>query len=132
MICVCLSKKFKQNPKSKIMKKLFTLSMSLALTCSFAQKMFIVKSDEKFGIINESGIEIVPPKYTSIEEFDKMHVNWAKIEVNSLYGFVDKSGKIVVEPKYQTVESFDAYNSGWALVVKDGKYGFMNEAGLKK
>ena len=98
------------------MKKLFTLSMSLALTCSFAQKMFIVKSDEKFGIINESGIEIVPPKYNSIEEFDKMHPNWAKVELNNLFGFVDKNGKIVVEPKYQTVENYDNYNAGWALL----------------
>lgn len=80
------------------MKKLFTFSMLTVFTFSFGQKLFIVKSDEKFGIINESGVEVIPPKYNAIDEFDKMHPNWAKVELENLYGFVDKSGKIVVEP----------------------------------
>ena len=73
------------------MKKLFTFSMLTVFTFSFGQKLFIVKSDEKFGIINESGVEVIPPKYTSIDDFDKMQPNWAKVELENLYGFVDKT-----------------------------------------
>ncbi len=57
------------------MKKSLTLGMLLVLTFSFGQKLFIVKADDKFGLINDSGLEVISPKYNSIQEFDRDHVN---------------------------------------------------------
>ena len=74
--------------------KLFYTSVALLLcTISFGQKLFIVSSDDKFGVINENGVEIIPAKYTSVDDFDKLHPNWSKVGLNSLYGFIDKTGK---------------------------------------
>jgi hypothetical protein len=111
------------------MKKIFSISMLFLATYSFSQKLFIVKSDERFGLINESGIEVIPPKYNSIEDYDKAHPNWAKVELENLFGFVDRNGKIVVEPKYELIKEYNEYNQGWALVKKDGRFGFINNDG---
>jgi hypothetical protein len=67
-----------------------------------AQKLFIVSSDNKFGVINESGVEIIQAKYASIEEFDKHHLGWAKVCLDGLYGYMDKTGKIIIEPQYRS------------------------------
>lgn len=103
------------------MKKIILLAFFATSTIGNCQKIFIVKSDEKFGLVNESGILLVPPKYNSIEEFDQSHVNWAKVELDNQFGFIDKTGKIVVDSKYEFIDSYNLHINGWAMVKKKWK-----------
>jgi len=88
------------------MKAIYTYAALALCTVSFGQKLFIVSSDDKFGVINENGVEIIPAKYNSVDDFDKVHMNWSKVGLNNLYGFIDKKGKIIVEPKYEVINNY--------------------------
>ncbi len=94
------------------MKAIYTYAALALCTASFGQQLFIVNSDNKFGVINENGVEIIPAKYNSVDDFDKIHANWSKVGLNNLYGFIDKKGKIIVEPKYEVIHNYGTLNAG--------------------
>lgn len=72
------------------MKIKLTVVLFMCFMFSNAQKLFIVNSDNKYGVINENGVEIIQSKYSSIEEFDKDHLGWAKVSIDGLYGYIEK------------------------------------------
>ena len=88
------------------MKAIYTYAALALCSVSFAQQLFIVNSDNKFGVVNENGVEIIPAKYTSVDEFDMIHPNWSKVGLDNLYGFIDKTGKIIIEPKFKIKSIF--------------------------
>ena len=51
------------------MKTIYTTAALLLFTFSFGQQLLITSSDGKYGVINEKGVEIIPAKYSSIENF---------------------------------------------------------------
>ena len=53
------------------MNTIYLYSALLISTFSFGQKLFIVSSNKKFGLLNENGIEIISTKFSTIEDFDK-------------------------------------------------------------
>ncbi|MFN9114262.1 MAG: WG repeat-containing protein, partial [Bacteroidota bacterium] len=69
------------------MKSIYTCAALALCTYSFGQQLFIVNADNKFGVVNENGVEIIAAKYSSIDEFDNIHANWAKVGLDNLYGF---------------------------------------------
>ena len=80
----------------------------------------------KYGFIDKSSNEIVPPIYQGVEKFSD---GMAIIKQDYKYGFVDNSGNVIVPPFYDTARSF---NNGMARVMKNGKYGYINKSGIVK
>jgi hypothetical protein len=57
-------------------------------------------NNEKWGFIDMSGKEVVPPKYDKIGMFGANgHPEWMRICDNEKWGFIDMSGKEVVLSK---------------------------------
>jgi hypothetical protein len=88
-----------------------------------------VKKKNKYGFIDEFGIEIVKPEYHRIFQFATYHRNWAMVEKKSKKGFIDRDGQEVIKPQYDKIFFFDVYREGWAMVKKDGLYGFIDTTG---
>jgi len=74
----------------------------------------IVSQNQKKGIINDRGTEIVPPIYDYIEESKNHFI----AKQNSKFGVYNKEGKIVIPFEYSFIESLYQY----FFVAKGGEY----------
>jgi hypothetical protein len=72
------------------MKAIYTYAALALSSISFGQQLFIVNSDNKFGVVNENGLKSSPN--TSMTNLITS-ASWAKVGLDNLYGFVDKTGK---------------------------------------
>ena len=95
----------------------------------------VVSSKQKYGIIDATGVEIVPVKYASIGAYNKYglaQINLGgKVEEGVVsggkVGYINQKGEIVLPAKYDEIGFFDKTNTAW---VKSGKkYGLINASG---
>ncbi len=87
---------------------------------------FIVTIDDKKGLLDDTGKEILPVEYDSIYRFSK--AGFAKVQKNGKWGFVNGKGELVIPLQYDDAISFPFYEH-LAAVKKNNKWGFIDEAG---
>lgn len=86
---------------------------------------YLVRMDDKYGVVSEKGVEIVPCKYDSIADGPRLGYTVSK---DGFQGVIDSTGLIVLDLIYDEVQYF--YKDSIALVkykgqwcrLKDGKY----------
>jgi len=89
----------------------------------FHNGIAVVKSEGKWGVINQKGIEIIPPKYDKIEEF----VNgYARVRISGFSGLANLKGELIVQPDYEYISYA---GEGLFRVEKDDKIGYYNMKG---
>lgn len=97
----------------------------------------LVKYKEKFGFVDNSGVERIPLKYDSIYCGGEYGRIWQRSDLmavskNGQWGYIDKSGVEVVPVVYERVEagalSEHNYNK-YDRVVKHGKMGLIDFKG---
>lgn len=69
---------------------------------SFQYGVAVVRSGDKWGIINRNGIKIVPTKYDKIEPFEE---GYARIRIKGLYGVLTLSGQEVMPTQFEHIEA---------------------------
>nr|MCR6538494.1 WG repeat-containing protein [Campylobacter lari] len=98
----------------------------------FSDSVFLVKKDEKFGLIALDGKTILEPEFTLCDKWHSVKADYAIsinkeklkwIVIDGKSGFVDEKGKILVEPKFNFVSDF---TNGFAVVRLNGKFGLIN------
>lgn len=67
---------------------------------SFRHGVAVVKVAGLWGVINQKGIEIVPPKYDKIENFED---GYAKVRIKEFSGLSNLSGETIVAPDYEYI-----------------------------
>lgn len=82
-----------------------------------------VKSNGKWGVINEKGLQILIPKYAKIEPFKN---GAAKVSVTTLRGVVDLDGNVIIEPKYEYIHYV---GEGLFRVERGDRMGYLNMKG---
>lgn len=96
-------------------------------TAPFENGLAQVCLNNKWGLIDKTGKEIVVPTYKNIYKFQK---NGLAVVMNDDYkqGIIDKTGKEIVPCKYPEIYSFD---SGIAAFLDPSVnlYGYMDETG---
>ncbi len=95
----------------------------------FNEGFIAVKFNNKWGFIDETGKEVIPPKYDLVgnsELYGQIREGMASIKLNGKYGFVDKTGKEIVATRYDWVEEF---SEGLAAVEFRSKWGFIDKTG---
>ena len=69
---------------------------------------FIVKNNNKLGLISKSGISIIKPVYDKLE-LDSIYDSYLKVKNNNLYGVVDlDNGELLIDTKYKDINITDA------------------------
>ena len=86
---------------------------------------FIIEKDEKEGIINFSGEEVVPTTYDNIDGFSD---GLSRVKQDGKYGFIDRKGTIII-PINLIYDDVDDFSNGLCRVKKDDRYGFINKIG---
>lgn len=76
-------------------------------------------NDDKYGLIGETGEEIVPCLYSNI----KMYNGYLICCKDNLYGVLDKSGKEIIPFKYQNIFCYD---NGLAVISSEHGIGFVD------
>ncbi|WP_271784845.1 WG repeat-containing protein [Aquimarina algiphila] len=83
-----------------------------------------VIKDQKYGLYDVSGKEIVSPKYQFISRFNE---GYAIFKENDKYGVLDFTGKIILPPKYYSLNNF---YEGLAVYAQNSyTYGYINTKG---
>lgn len=82
-----------------------------------------VRRNNKWGVINSSGVQICACIYDDIYENENSSLKLCK---GKKYGIVNTDGKIICKFIYDYIWSFE---NGFAKVEKNGKYGFINTDG---
>ena len=85
-----------------------------------------VKKNEKYGLINLSGKEVLPCEYDEIIAIEGIE-NALKILKDGKYGVCDNEGKIIVKPESSDVTNLGKDNkSGFIVKNDEGKYGVVD------
>lgn len=90
---------------------------------AFRHGVAVVRIGGKWGIINQKGIEIIPPKYDHIDHFEG---GYAKVKIEGYNGLSNLDGQLIVQPHYE----FISYAGNGLFRVEQGdKIGYFNNAG---
>ena len=66
----------------------------------FRHGVAVVQLNGRWGIINQKGIEIIPPKYDQIESFKE---GYAKVRIKGFNGLTNLKGELIVNPNYEYI-----------------------------
>ncbi|MEM1327384.1 MAG: WG repeat-containing protein [Bacteroidota bacterium] len=69
---------------------------------NFQHGVAVVRSGDKWGIINRNGIKVVPPKYDKIENYES---GFARIRIRGLHGVRTLKGQEVVPMQFEHIEA---------------------------
>lgn len=94
--------------------------MYLATPFLGLSQLYLAHKDGKMGYVDSSGVMIIPPSFTSAEEFVK---GKAAVAVGSEWGLIDTLGDFIIEPKYSKLTILGDSIIG---IKKKGKYGVNN------
>ena len=98
----------------------------------FFDNLAYFKKNGKYGYIDRTGKEIIPPKYDDAGNFSNNGL--ASVKLNGKCGYIDKTGKEVIPLKYDD-DSFsknyfgDDFRNGVEQVKLNGKYGYIDKNG---
>ena len=82
-----------------------------------------VQLNDKWGFVNEEGVEVIPPKYDQMFPFSR---RFAPVRLNGKWGLINTEGKEVIPLKYDDI-SVPA--EGLAQVRLNDKWGLVNTEG---
>lgn len=66
----------------------------------FKHGVAVVQVDGKWGIINQKGIELIPPKYDQIDNFED---GYARVRIQGFNGLASLNGDLIVQPDYEYI-----------------------------
>ncbi len=83
----------------------------------------VVQIDGNWAIINQQGIEIIPPKYDKIEQFED---GFAKVRIKGFNGLTNLQGELIVQPSYEYISYA---GEGLFRVEQGDKVGYFDMEG---
>lgn len=84
-----------------------------------------VKFEKKWGFIDTSGVEVVPPRYHEVGDFVD---GLARVRVNEKWGLVDTTGAVIIKPTFHWIYDFEGDR---AKVLLDDQIYYMNRKGQR-
>jgi hypothetical protein len=86
----------------------------------------IVKIDDRWGVINQKGKYIIPPKFSMIgRKFSESKLRALDPQTHK-WGYIDQMNQFVIKPQFDTAWDFQ---EGLAGVREKGKIGFIDKTG---
>ena len=89
----------------------------------FNHGVAVVQSKGRWGVINQKGIEIIPPKYDRIESFEG---GYAKVGIKRFNGLTNLKGELIIQPEYEYISYV---GEGLFRVEQGDKIGYFNTDG---
>ncbi len=96
----------------------------------YEQNVLRVKKDNRYGLINFEGKEVLSANYDSITSL-KGVTNIIKVEKDGKFGLFDLNGNMIIKTEYDEISLFDKSNTKSFIVKKYNKYGVAGEDELE-
>ena len=111
------SNPFPKSAKTKPVPKHFTFFVPLLLLplWATAQNLYPIRTDNRWGLIDESGNVVVPTRYNAIGEFDEF--GFAVMQRGEGIGVLDQRGEEILPPEYEDIKVL----SEQLISVKSGR-----------
>lgn len=85
-----------------------------------------VKKQDKYGLIDYTGREILKTEYTSIQALTEVQ-NSLIIKDGEKVGLCDNKGNIIITPEYKEIKGIgNDYKNGYIVVNNSNKYGLID------
>ena len=95
----------------------------------YEENVLKVKKDDKYGLIDLTGKEIIPCEYENITVISGIK-NSIKIQKDGKYGLVTTEGNIILEPQYTDILNLgEDYKNGYIVINEEKKYGVVDYLG---
>jgi ribosomal protein L13 len=83
----------------------------------------VVQINGKWGVINQKGMALIPPKYDKIEQFVG---GYAKVMISGYSGLIDLEGKPIAKPSYELISYA---GEGLFRAEQGDKVGYLDSEG---
>ena len=94
------------------------------------QNSLIVEQGGLKGLVNDSGVTIIPPEYKSIDNFgDDYQKGYIVVDENNKYGLISYSGTKILDNKYEKIEKI--YGENYFVIKEKGKQKVIDTNGKK-
>lgn len=95
-------------------------------TIWYEEGVLKVKQNEKFGLINTKGKEILPIEYDEIQTLKGVQNSFI-LKKDDLVGLCNKEGKIIIAPEYKDIKALEEdYKSGYIVQTKEDQFGIID------
>jgi len=99
---------------------------------AFVNGRAIFKRNFEWGVLDEQGRELVPPRYNRIDRYNQngyavVYKNYS--DNNIRVGIINKKGHEVVSPKYQWLDQVYNVYDGMVALAENWLYGFADTTG---
>ncbi len=89
----------------------------------FRHGVAVVETNGKWGVIDQRGIAIIPPKYDRIDSFEN---GYAKVRILGFSGLTNLNGELIVQPDYEYISYA---GEGLFRVEQGDKIGYFDQQG---
>lgn len=90
----------------------------------FSLGVAMVKKNDKYGFINEDGVEVIPCIYNDAHPFNN---DIAIVEYNGMYGALNRKGSIVIPFEYMLLADLSMVGPTLLMAVKDRLCGVIDK-----
>ena len=92
----------------------------------FEQNILKVQKNNKYGLIDYSGKELLECKYDKISVITGVE-NSILVEIDGKVGLVNSQGNIIVNPEYKSISALtEDYKNGYIVETLDNQYGIID------
>lgn len=109
--------------------KIFLLFFfGVLLSCNASkerEELFVIKSGNKYGFINQKGDIVITPQFEKVYGFGDYSI--APFKMDGKWGYLNKKGEIVVAAQFEEAKTFSV--DSLARFKMDGKWGYINTDG---
>lgn len=92
----------------------------------YEKNLLKVKKDEKYGLIDLLGNEVLPIEYDNISTLKGVE-NSILVQKDGKYGLVNSEGSIIIEANYKEIKSIEEdYKKGYITIDENNKYGVID------
>ena len=89
----------------------------------FQHGIAVVQMNGRWGVINQKGMQVIPPKYDKIEDFEN---GYAKVRIKGFSGLTNLKGEVIVKPDYEYISYA---GKGLFRVEQGDKVGYFDSKG---
>lgn len=95
----------------------------------YEENVLKVKKDDKYGLINYSGKELLPCEYDEITRMQGIKNSYI-LKKQDTIGLSDNTGKVIINPIYKEIKAIGKdYKNGYITINEENQYGVIDFTG---
>jgi len=95
----------------------------------FEDNVLRVKKNDKYGLVDFSGAEVLPCEYDEIYALKSVNSNFI-VKKDGNIGLVNEKGQTIIKPEYKDIKTLkEEYKNEYIIIDNDNHYGVISTSG---